>query len=531
MDFRKLAPAAAKRRLHSGEEIAFLDVREAAPFGEGHPLFAVPCPYSRIEVSTLALVPRLDAAIILIDDGDGIAERSAHRLASCGYSDVSIVEGGMPAWADAGFGVFSGVYVPSKTLGELLEHSHHPKVIDAATLDEWQKTDQPHLFFDARPPEEFAKMAIKGARCLPNGELGHRFASVVHDDDIPIVITCAGRTRGIVGALGLLASGVSNPVFALENGTQGWALAGLPLARGTTPDPLPELDIADRKASRQRAQQLIERSGLPLITPLQVDALLKDEQRTTYLLDLRSARERADRPCPEAVPVLAGQLVQSTDQYVGVRHARLVLVDDTGLRAAFAAVFLRALGFEPYVLALDDEPAAPLAFARKAQLQPPAEPTLLTPTEAAQRVTHPGVVILDVRPSQDRERGRLTDSIWAVRSQLPALLPPGISEVILYTADAAGAAACSLDLVESGITTFWLNADLATCAAASLSVDNQKQAMAREQAVDRVWFVHDRHDGNREASLQYLAWEMGLLAQLDAEERAEFADMGLAPVA
>jgi len=34
--------------------------------------------------------------------------------------------------------------------------------------------------------------------------------------------------------------------------------------------------------------------------------------------------------------------------------------------------------------------------------------------------------------------------------------------------------------------------------------------------------VHDRHTGNRDAAKQYLAWETGLIAQLDAEEKAAF---------
>lgn len=529
MDIRRISPRAAKGLLHSGDEVAFLDVRETAVFGEGHPLFAIPCPYSRIEVLTLALVPRVDVPIMLIDGGDGISERAAWRLLACGYRNLMAVDGGMPAWTGAGFGAFAGVNVPSKTLGELLEHSHHPRMIDAQTLHEWQRTGQPHHFFDARPPDEFAKMSIKGARCLPNGELAHRFASVVHDDAVPVVITCAGRTRGIVGALGLVVAGVRNPVFALENGTQGWALAGFPLDRGATPDPFPNLDPADRQESRQRARQVTEGSDVSRISTLQVEALLNDEARTSYLFDLRSAPERAERPCPGAVPVLAGQLVQSTDQYVGVRHARIVLVDDAGLRAALAALFLRALGFELHLLVLDDEPAAPLSFGRKAAFQPAPVPTPITAVEAMRRAAHPGAAVIDIRPSQDRERGRLADSIWAVRAELPRLLPPGTSEVILHTADAARAAACSLDLADRGVSTCWLNADLVACAQAGWSVDNTQQPMSREHAVDRVWFVHDRHDGNREASLQYLAWEMGLLAQLDADERAEFADMKLAP--
>src|SRR5690606_36014600 len=42
------------------------------------------------------------------------------------------------------------------------------------------------------------------------------------------------------------------------------------------------------------------------------------------------------------------------------------------------------------------------------------------------------------------------------------------------------------------------------------------------ERIDYLFFVHDRHDGNREAARQYLAWETGLLAQLEPREREIF---------
>ena len=51
----------ARRRLHDGGEIALLDIREAGQFGEAHPLFATPCPYSRLELLAPRLVPRRTA--------------------------------------------------------------------------------------------------------------------------------------------------------------------------------------------------------------------------------------------------------------------------------------------------------------------------------------------------------------------------------------------------------------------------------------------------------------------------------------
>jgi rhodanese-related sulfurtransferase len=522
MTVRQMSPEAAKALLHYGCEVALLDVREAAAYGDGHALFAVHCPYSRLETTAVALVPRADVPILLLDDGDDLSDRAAERLLSCGYRDVRVVEGGMKSWARAGFGVFAGVNVPSKTLGELLEHAWHPRTIDARTLRQWQDEGRALKFFDARPPAEYGKMKIPGARCLPNGELAHRFAHAVGDDETPVVITCAGRTRGIVGALGLAALGIGNPVYALENGTQGWALEGLPLDRGTKPDPFPDLTEGERCISIRRARDLVRRTGLSKLSSERATRLATEPGRTTYLFDLRTAEERAERPCPGAVPVLAGQIVQATDQYVGVRHARLIFVCDTGLRSGLSALFLRALGYETHALALDEEVELPQVPARVFAL--PETPPELSPTRAFAALARTGVVLVDVRPSQDWDAGHLQGAMWAVRPKLADALPAGTGLVILHTPDPGVAAAASQDIAEAGIDVRWLAAGLDACAQAGWSVVRDAP-LSRKAAIDRVWFVHDRHDGNREASLQYLSWEMGLIAQLDPQERAEFAEI------
>lgn len=41
-------------------------------------------------------------------------------------------------------------------------------------------------------------------------------------------------------------------------------------------------------------------------------------------------------------------------------------------------------------------------------------------------------------------------------------------------------------------------------------------------AIDFLGFLHDRHAGNLESARRYLAWETGLIAQLDAYDLAEF---------
>ena len=74
---REIDAQALKSWLSDGSEIALIDVREAGQFGEAHPFFAVPLPYSRFELGLPQLAPNTSVRLVLCDDGDGVAERAA----------------------------------------------------------------------------------------------------------------------------------------------------------------------------------------------------------------------------------------------------------------------------------------------------------------------------------------------------------------------------------------------------------------------------------------------------------------------
>ena len=57
---------------------------------------------------------------------------------------------------------------------------------------------------------------------------------------------------------------------------------------------------------------------------------------------------------------------------------------------------------------------------------------------------------------------------------------------------------------------------------AGLPLVASPDAPSDAQCIDYLFFVHDRHDGNKESARRYLAWETGLVAQLDPAERAGF---------
>lgn len=57
---------------------------------------------------------------------------------------------------------------------------------------------------------------------------------------------------------------------------------------------------------------------------------------------------------------------------------------------------------------------------------------------------------------------------------------------------------------------------------AGLPTDTSPDCPTDSACIDYLFFVHDRHDGNKEAARQYLGWETGLLSQLDDLERGAF---------
>ena len=196
-----LAAEDAKALILEDGEIALLDVREHGQYGNGHPFFAVPMPYSRLELRAPVLLPRKTVPIILVDDGDGVGDRAAEALARIGYTNVRVLDGGAPGWAAAGFELFEGVNVPSKTFGELVEHDLRTPSITAAELAAMADAGDDFILLDGRTPEEYRRFNVPGGISCPNAELPYRVGHMVADPDTTVVINCAGRTRSIIGEI------------------------------------------------------------------------------------------------------------------------------------------------------------------------------------------------------------------------------------------------------------------------------------------------------------------------------------------
>ena len=522
MATRTVSPRDLKNMLHDGGELALLDVREDGQFGEGHLLFATPLPYSRLEIGISALVPRQTARIVLCDngdDGDGVAERAAKRLAAIGYSDVSVLAGGNPAWKAAGYTLFKGVNVPSKLFGELVEHVYDTPRVSVTELAQMKQRNEDFIIVDGRPFTEYNKMNIPGGICCPNAELPLRIRGIVKNPKTKIIVNCAGRTRSIMGAQTLLNFGIENPVYALENGTQGWALADFELERGATRKYPEKIDAAALPGLQAAAQKLLARFRVPTVTAKQVEGWCNETQRSLYLLDVRTPEEFQAGSLPGAAHAPGGQLVQATDQWVGVRNARIVLADSDGVRAPVVAAWLKQLGCDVYVL--EGGVASGLKLPAPAKPTLPALPTI-SAEDLKQALAAGTCNAFYLGPSMNYRKQHVPGSRWSIRSRI-AKDAAHTKNVVLITRDTDVAQAAAIDLAEAGITNVnLLEGGLATWTNAGYTLEASPHTPPDAECIDYLFFVHDRHAGNREAMKQYLAWETGLIKQLDEQDKASF---------
>jgi cystathionine beta-lyase len=511
-----ITPQQLQHWLFDGQEIALFDVREHGQYGEAHLFHGVNLPYSRLELEARRLAPNPAVRLVIYDaDGGDVAARSAARLAELGYSQVHSLAGGAAGWQAVGLQLFAGVHVPSKAFGELVEEASHTPHISATDLAAWQARGEPLVLLDGRPFDEYRKMTIPGSLCCPNGELGYRLHELVKDDTTPIVVNCAGRTRSIIGAQTLIDLGVKNPVYALENGTQGWFLADLPLEHGSTRR-YPEVEgHAGLEQPRQAARALAQRAGVPTVSAARVQAWASDAGRSLFLCDVRTAEEFAAGTLQGAQHTPGGQLIQSTDLYVGVRGARLVLVDADGIRAPIVASWLRQLGHEAYVLAegIHSGLALPVANAPQATLAQIDAQTL------AAALRDDAVALIDLRASMAFRKGHIGGARWSIRPLLAKAVAAETRPLVLVADDPRIAQLALTELPSAQRQQARrLAGDIAQWRAAGLSVQEDPANPANEQCIDFLFFTHDRHSGNKDAARQYLAWEIGLLAQMTEQE-------------
>src|SRR5262249_36736296 len=243
--------------------------------------------------------------------------------------------------------------------------------------------------------------------------------------------------------------------------------------------------------------------------------------RTTYLLDVRTAEEFAADGVAGFVHAPGGQLIQATDQWVGVKGARLALVDGEMVRAPMVAAWLRQLGHDACVIEGGVAAARALSWRRSAPAKLASLPTIAL-AEAAAAIAGGALRAIDLRAGMTFRKGHVAGSVWSIRPRIGAAAQ-GARSVVLIADEPDVAALAARDLAEAGCRDVRLLAGgFDAWRAAGLPVAAPPNVAPAPEGIDFLFFTARRHDNDPEAARQYLAWETGLLGQLDEQERGVF---------
>ena len=286
------------------------------------------------------------------------------------------------------------------------------------------------VIVDSRPFDEYHRMNIPGATDMPGAELVYRIHDLTPDPETFVVVNCAGRTRSIIGAQSLINAGIPNPVAALKDGTMGWHLAGYELERGAARK-APAPGAAGRQKAQAAAARVAARFGVRSVRSDEIPDWLTAAGRTTFLLDVRSPEEYTAGHLPGFRNAPGGQLVQATDEYVGVKNARLVLADDSGVRATMTASWLIQMGWQDVFVLEGGTGIGPLTSDVEADRLPEAYPQATLSTQALARRLEGGsgtTTVIDLDLSSRYERAHIPGAFWSVRARLDQALTSGVGK-------------------------------------------------------------------------------------------------------
>jgi rhodanese-related sulfurtransferase len=346
-----LSPRTLRENIETTEPMAVIDVRESLDYVRGHLRESTWVPRRALERRLPDLVPNRATPVVVCDDDGARGELDARWLERLGYERVSFLAGGVTAWRRAGFEVVeaeadvhaTAFNYGSKLFGEEVAASRElPKL----SPDELAERRDEAVIVDVRSPSEYERYGtIPGSINVEGVDLA-LYADELRDEDQPVVVHCAGRTRSIIGTATLQELGVTD-VYELENGTMGWQLAGYELAEGS--GGVGDLDVDTGRYERlgESAERLLDRTDVSFRSPDELAGLEADvdDRQPVYRFDVRTEAEFESGHVPGSLSIPGGQLLQTADRHVAVRDAEIVVVSETHVRAAITAFWLDRMGF------------------------------------------------------------------------------------------------------------------------------------------------------------------------------------------
>ena len=507
-----------KSYFHDGGEVALLDAREEVPFDSRHIFMASCVPIGRLECLVDTLVPRRSVRVVWCDDGEGCAQLAAERMSSLGWADIHVLSEGLSGWEKAGHRIYSGMHVPSKAFAELIECDAGTPHISADELKAMLDNKSDVVLFDTRTFEEYHGNSIPNAISAPGAELVYRFKDMVPSSETKVVINCGGRTRSIIGAEALRVAGYPNDVVSLANGTQGWHLAGYDIIDGAN-RAAPEVSANGLAVAKDAAKRVAKRAGIRAIDLATLSNWRKENEiRTLYLFDVRTAKEFEAGHLKGAKHIAGGQLVQETDRHCATWGARVVLIDDTSVRATFTAYWMKQMGWDVATFSTDgkDIEIETGIWSPNILGLEDAGVNMISAAELRSSMDAGAVQVVDLAMSKEYLNGHIPGAAFALRSQFPRVIGDlsNSGTLVLTSPDGKLARLAAAQLTPpakalAGGTNAWVSA--------GFKVETGPERMLSE-ALDIRLKAREEVVNKEEAMKAYLNWEIDLADKMRTED-------------
>jgi rhodanese-related sulfurtransferase len=252
------------------------------------------------------------------------------------------------------------------------------------------------------------------------------------------------------------------------------------------------------------------------------------ERRTLYLLDVRTPEEYEAGHLAGARPAPGGQLVQETDAHIATWGARIVLVDDNGVRATMTASWLKQMGWgEVAVLVANSADGDWVSGPYRPRVVGLDGPMISTiePAALRERLAAGNTMVVDLDTSRRYTQGHIPGAWFAIRSQLPGVLSKiPAAEGLVFTSSndrLARLAAADLALIADAFRVAVLAGGTEAWRAAGLPLETGVNRMASE-ANDVVLSARERDQNREEAMREYLSWEINLINDTATDDDQRF---------
>src|SRR5947207_3389590 len=418
------------------------------------------------------------------------------------------------------------------------------KSVDVATLRQWLGGEGEIAFLDVREDGQHGAGHPLLAVNAPYSRLELVIGQLAPRRGCPVVLLDDSDGVAEKAARRLAALGYS-AVHVLAGGVGAWSAAGHPLFPSTNVPSkafaeiveheygTPAISAAELERRRRAGNNIVVLDSRPLdeyarfhvpgaMTCPGAELVLRfgdlvPDPETTVVVSCagRTPDEFAAGYLPGSISAPGGQLVQAIDRWVGVRAARLVLVDDTLARAVITAQWLQQMGWDVAVL---DGPFDGASLATGTDMPEPPLPDVLriTAAEAAHWLDG-GAAAVAVMASADYRRAHPEEAVWAIRPRLDRL-PASVlqaSRIVVFAENEAVGALAGADLAEiAGRPVALLDGGIAVWRAAGRSFAASPDDPTDKDRIDTIFWNHDRHAGNQEAMRAYLRWETELPGEI-----------------